>query len=100
MSATIRCASLYLVVSPKGYGGLCARLTTRAPRLERDEIALSLSVNVPDALFSKPQLRATITIPVDKVTPTTLAADVLDNVRETLSKATGFDVTVRLVEPE
>lgn len=92
----------YLVVKPdKRYSAsLKARLTTRTPALATDEVAIRLSVSVPDMLFRRPQLQATVTIPQNAVACSEIDATVLDNVREILSQQTGMDITVAVVQPE
>jgi hypothetical protein len=98
--STTRDLNAYIIVKPKGWGGLSARLASRIPALKSDEIAIKLCIDVPDALFKRPQLQASITIPESAVTPTVVNAEVLDNIREVLSQQTGLDVTVNLVVPE
>lgn len=89
----------YLCLKKKGYYQLTARLTQKSPALQAGEVAVKLSVKVPDALFTTPQLRADIQIPESAVTPPTLDAVVLDNVREVLEQQTGMQVQVAVVEP-
>lgn len=78
---------------------MSARLALKSPSLAKDEIALKISVEVPDALFNRPQLQAKITIPQSAVTAPVVDAQVLDNVREILQQQTGLDVSVSLVSP-
>jgi hypothetical protein len=78
---------------------LAARYASRTPALSKDEIAIKLQISVPDALFTRPQLQATVTIPEDAITKPVLEATVLDNVREIIQQQTGMDVRVSLVEP-
>lgn len=89
----------YLVIHRKNYSTLSARLTSRTPDLEAGEVAIKLNVNVPETLFKKPQLQASVTIPEDSVTAPVLNAQVLDNVKEVLAQTTGMDISLRVVEP-
>lgn len=89
----------YLVVSPKGWSGLSGRLTSKSPALKPNEQVVKLSVQVPDALFKRPQLKASIVIPESSVSSPVIDATVLDNVREILCQQTGLDVSVSLVTP-
>lgn len=98
MSSQSRELDAYLIVKPKGWSNLSARLASRVPALASDEIAVKLSVKVPDALFKRPQLQASILIPESAVTAPVVTATVLDNVREILRQQTGLDVTIQLVE--
>lgn len=88
----------YIIVKPKNYGQLSARLSARTPSLAKDEVAIKLNIKVPDGLFKRPQLKASISIPESAVTAPVVSAEVIDNVREVLSQQTGLDVTVSLVE--
>lgn len=92
----------YLILKrpAKSYRDLLARVDTRVPALAVGEIALKLEVNVPVGLFQRPQLKASITIPEDKVTPSVLSASVLDNVKEVLEQQTGMDISIAVVEHE
>lgn len=89
----------YLVVKPgKWNSDLKARLATKLPALEVGEVPIKLEVKVPRALFQRPQLQATITVPEDAVTPPVLDAQVLDNVKEVMQQQTGMDITFRVVK--
>lgn len=65
-----------------------------------NEVAIKIHVAVPDTLFKRPQLQAKIVIPNDSVTPETLDAKVLDNVKEVLEQQLGFDVRLSVVDPD
>lgn len=94
-----RSVEAYLVVKPKNSYSLTARLALKKPSLAKDEIAVKVTISVPDALFNRPQLQASITIPESAVTAPVVNATVLDNIQEVLSQQTGLDVAVRLVSP-
>lgn len=88
----------YLIVHKKAWRALSGRLAAKVPALEAGEIAIKLNIKVPEAMFKRPQIQATVTIPENAVTPPVLEANVLDNVREVLTQQTGMDVTVRVVD--
>lgn len=69
------------------------------PQISMNEIALYLDIELPDALFMRPQLQAKITIPPDTA-PQTIEAQVMDNCRDAIEKATGLPVRISLVPPE
>lgn len=97
--ATNRSGVFYLVVKPGRFSyELKARLVNNLPSLDVGEVPIKINVDVPDALFKRPQLQASITIPDSAVTAPVVTAQVLDNVREILSQQTGLDVQVSLVE--
>ena len=91
--------SFYLIVSCGRYNGLRARLTTKKPSLTPGEVALDLRVSLPETLFKRPQLKASITVPESAVSAPVLDAKVLDNVREVLEQQTGMRVDVAVIDP-
>jgi hypothetical protein len=72
------------------------RLTRGEPDLARDERGMSLTVNVPHALFRTPTLRATMTI--DAPEPVVPTID-LTAAAEALKLSLGFDFDIRIQEP-
>ncbi len=98
MNQKIRESALYLIASPSKHSELSFRITMRPPALAADEIAMRVCVKLPDAIFRKPMLEATVEVPMDAVTPPSLDATVLDNVREELTRRLGIDMTIAVVE--
>ena len=91
----------YLCFKPSGraFGQLASRMTKTRPGLHPNEIAVSISVELPDGLFDQPQLSASITIPEDKVGCPTIAAEVVDNIQEVVQEKLGVALTIAVVEP-
>lgn len=100
MPAKTMTGAFYLVIHPRSWDRLSARLTTAAPSLTAGEVAIKLNINVPGALFTQPQIQASVVIPEDAVTPPVLDAQVLDNVREVLEQHTGMAIKLSVVEPQ
>lgn len=92
--------TFYLVVKQKSRDGyaLSARLAQRLPSLTSGEVAIKLDVAVPEVLFSRPTLQASITVPAGATIGKVIDATVLDNVREVLQQQTGLDITISIVE--
>lgn len=89
----------YLVVGKRNrYAKPSARLTVTSPSLESYEVAIKLSLDIPDALFSRPQLEASIKIPSDALTAPVIEAETIDNIQSIISKELGVDLTVALVK--
>jgi hypothetical protein len=97
---TMCVGEFYLVVKKKNgwMSRLAARLSLKAPAIKAGEVPVKLTIRVPETLFERPQLQATVTIPPECVTPPVLDAKVMDNVREVLQKQTGMDIRVSVVE--
>lgn len=94
-------ASFYLIFC-KGRRSwtLRVRLATRSPSLRPGEVPVYVSVSLPDALFEKPTLRATITVDDVQVPPARITADVQANIVEQLRQALGVDVKLVVEVPE
>ena len=95
----------YLVVGRRRRSGsythaLNARLTKTRPRLESHELAIKLRVEIPDALFEKPTLTASFTVPKEAAVGPVIDTVVTDNVQEAIEQATGLKFEVSVVEPE
>jgi hypothetical protein len=89
----------YLAVKKKrGWSALTARLTNKSPSLVSGEVAIKVTVNVPDALFERPQLQARIVVPDSAVSKPVIDATVLDNIQQVLNQQLGLDIRVSLVE--
>lgn len=93
-------ATFYLALSQsQRWPYLSARVTAKAPSLGPGEIAMELSVSVPAALFRRPTLSASISIP-DNLPEPVISAEVQDRIAATLSDQLGVQVhlTVQGVE--
>ncbi len=69
-------------------------------RIPSNAVPLKLELNLPDALFSRPQLQATIKIDESSVSAPVIDAQVLDNIKQELQKQIGVDLTINIVENE
>jgi len=83
----------HLIVNSKGQ----CRLRNDEPNLDWNEIAIKLNMSIPDALFEKPRLQATIAIPETAANTEPLSAEVIDNCEKAMREATGMLVKVELV---
>ncbi len=93
MKMTIKC---FLTVNSSG----SIRVTKGRPALDFDEITIGLNLELPKALFDKPQLSAHLTIPDDAALPRELPVDVVANVHEAIQQASGMSVKLSVVGPE
>lgn len=75
------------------------RLTkNKPPRLAGNEIAVKLSLDIPDGLFLKPTLEASVSIPDSAALGTVITAEVQDNIAQIIKEQTGFNVCVSAPE--
>lgn len=70
------------------------------PKLDADEVAVKVNLELPDALFDKPSLEAKIVVPKEAVSKPVITADVIDNVQDIIKQNTGFEVRLEVVEKE
>jgi hypothetical protein len=78
--------------------GLSVRLTERAPVLAPGEVAVLTRVRLPEALFQRPRLTATIAIPAAEMPARAIPAAVQENIAAEIQKLLGVGVTIK-VEP-
>lgn len=86
--------NFYLVVNRNG----TIRTCKNTPNLAIGEIAIKQNLTLPDLLFRKPHLEATVVIPDDAAVPHTIDAEVQMNVREAIQQATGLQVRLTIAD--
>ncbi len=86
----------WLTVNSKG----ACRITASRPGLGWDEISIALELNLPNALFERPRLKAKITIPDEAVRTEIIDSVITDNVQEAIEKATGLTFSIDVIQPE
>lgn len=92
--------SQYIVIKRRNRWSYTSRLTKGNPALASNEIAVKVSLEIPDAIFDKPSLEAQITIPEDAVSKPVIEASVIDNVQEIIKQNTGFEVKLEVVNEQ
>lgn len=88
--------SFYLVVNDRG----TTKTVKTRPNLAYNEVAIAVTLQLPNSLFQKPQLNASIVVPDEAVAPQTIQADMADNIREAIETATGLEVKLTIESPE
>ena len=87
----------FLCVSSKG----AMRITKNAPKLvDTNEIAIELKVTLPDALFKRLALSATVEVKNEAVKQIQIPAVTIQNIEQVLKSATGADVKIEVVNAE
>lgn len=69
-------------------------------KMPSNAVVMKLSLQLPESLFKKPQLQATIKINEEDVSKPVINAQTLDNIKEIFSQQLGVDVTIQHVEPD
>lgn len=70
----------------------------KKPATNADEIAVKISIEVPDNYFEKPDLHAQLTLPVPA--NDTIKSEVVSGFAKELEKQMGMKVRLSLIEPE
>jgi hypothetical protein len=88
--------NFYLTVGSNG-----AVKATKNPRYtEWDEVCIGVALSLPDNLFSRPQINATITIKNEDVSPFAIDADTTDLVKNAIQQSTGLEVKLTITNPD
>lgn len=78
----------YLVVNSRGG----CRITKTQPALQWDEISIRLELALPDELFTKPSLTASISVKDEAINSPAIEAVVIDNIEKSIKEHTGIEV--------
>lgn len=65
-----------------------------------NSVAIKLNIILPDSLFKKPQLQATIKIKEEDISKPVITAETLDNIKAEFSKNMAIDMNIQIVNPE
>lgn len=83
----------YLVVKKaKGHREPTARFVKTAPGLDYNEISIKVECNLPDELFTRPQLKFKIDIPQESIPQKEITAEVIGNVQELIQSNLGIEI--------
>lgn len=86
-------AKFYLVLNKKGV----KKVSKGRPSLDWDEISISMEVSLPNSLFEKPQLHATVKVDDNQVAPTIINAEMKDNIQTAIQQHTGIPIKLTIV---
>lgn len=86
----------YLTVSSTGN----VKLTKKAYAVSMREVCIGCSLDLPDTLFTRPKIEATIKVEADKVNPFSITADTSNMVKEAIQQFTGLEVELTIINPE
>ena len=90
----------FLIIGLNSSGKASARLSVNSPALDADEIAVYVTVNIPDELFQKPSLTARIDVPEDAVSAPVIDTEVTNNIQQVVSRELGIDLQISVPEVE
>jgi hypothetical protein len=84
--------SFHLVVNKKG----AARVVKARPSLGFDEVSIAMNLELPDSLFQKPLLTASVTVPAKSVAPTVIDTQMVNNIQDAIKQSTGIEVKLTI----
>lgn len=86
----------YLIINHRGN----VIVREREPKMAGNEIALRFELNVPDALFGRPTLKAVMKIPEDAVPKTSITPEITDNIGKIIKEVTGLEMHISVIPHE
>lgn len=88
--------NFYLVATS---GGSVKAVKTK-PTLAMNEVCILVNMELPEVLFKKPQITATIKIDHEQAQPFSIDADTSSTVKDAIEAATGLNITLKVQNPE
>src|SRR3954469_20044086 len=85
----------YLKINSNG----SVSITKSKPDVNFDQVAVCLDLELPDILFKKPQITATIRVEENDVTPLVINAETANNVKDAIETITGIKVLLKVENP-
>ncbi|HEX9987058.1 MAG TPA: hypothetical protein VGE45_01065 [Chloroflexia bacterium] len=85
--------TFYLVVTRNG----AVDVYKKTPSVRADQVSVRCQLQIPQALFERPHLSATIVVPEEAARPTEISAEVLGNWQEAIQQATGLDIQLSVL---
>jgi len=86
----------YLTVNDNG----TVKATRKAQNVSINEVCMGFSLDLPDVLFRRPQIEASVTVDAKDVAPFQINADTSNMVKEAIKQSTGLEVKLTVVNPE
>lgn len=88
--------NFYLTVNKNG----TVKVTKNPTRIDMNEVSIGVGLALPDILFKRPQIQATIIIDDKVVEPLIIDAETANNVKDAIQQSTGLDIKLTVVNPE
>lgn len=68
--------------------------------MRSDSVAIKLNIILPDSIFQKPQLQATIKVKDEDIAKPIINAETLDNIKVAFQQNLGIDMNIHIVQKE
>lgn len=86
----------YLIINKSGIKGV----RKQKPSLNWDEISMKIDVDIPDVLFQRPHLQATVKVDKDKIQPNQICPEIILDTKELIEQQTGAKIDFKVVSFE
>ncbi|MCD0459154.1 hypothetical protein [Roseiconus lacunae] len=71
--------------------------SSSTPATKKDEVAIRVSIELPEQLFAAPAFKASIKVDESSVTAATVDAEVINNIEQVVAEATGLRLEIESV---
>jgi hypothetical protein len=85
--------NFYLVVNKRG----TVRTVKEKPDLKWDEVSVKMALELPNVLFDKPQLSASLIVGEDQAEGFEISPDVTADIKDAIESAAGIEVKLQVV---
>lgn len=85
----------YLKISANG----SVSVSKGRPNIDFDQVAVGIDIELPDVLFKKPQITASIKVDEADAAPLLISAETVNNVKDAIETITGIKVLLRVEQP-
>lgn len=92
--------SSFLIISPgkRRYSPNVKLVKSLKGNMPSSSVALKLNIEIPDSIFQKPQLQATIKINEADISKPIIDAKTIDNIKEVLSQHLAVDMSIKIIQ--
>ncbi len=90
----------YLIISAGKKNANVKLVKTLKGTMPSNAVALKLNISIPDSIFKRPQLQASIKINEEDISKPIINSVVIDNIAEVFKQQLGVDVTIQHVQPD
>jgi len=92
----------YLIISEgkKRWNPNVRLVKTLKGTMPSNAIALKLNIEIPESIFKKPQLQASIKIDEKDISKPLIDAKVMNNISEVVKQRLGLEMTIQHIQPD
>jgi len=86
--------TFYLIISSEGK----VEVRKNVPSLAWNQVSVSMNMELPDELFTKPLIHADIVVPSDSINPHVITPKIKSNFKKAIEQSSGLEVRLTMVE--